>query len=74
MNLAFKTLGANAYSFVRAGSFVLSAGVSTIILRVVPSAGFCVGAAVVVIAGERFGQAAAAAEMPQSVDAGSIKQ
>ena len=69
MNLAFKTLGANAYSFVRAGSFVLSAGVSTLMLRTVPSAGFCVGAAFVVIAGERFGQAAATAALPQPVDA-----
>lgn len=63
MNLAFKTLGANTYSFVRAGSFVLSVGVSTLMLQAVPSVGFCVGAAVVVLAGERFGQAAVAAEM-----------
>lgn len=65
MNLAFKSLGANAYSFVRAGSFVLSAAVSTLVLRIMPSGGFCVGAAMVVIAGERFSQAAAAAELPQ---------
>jgi drug/metabolite transporter (DMT)-like permease len=61
MNVAFKTLGANVYSFVRAGSFVLSAGVATVLLGHRPSAGFCVGATVVLLAGERFSQAAAAA-------------
>ena len=60
MNLAFKSLGANAYSFVRAGSFVLSAGVSTVWLRALPSAGVCAGATVVMVAGDRFSRHAAA--------------
>ena len=57
MNLACKTLGANAYNFARAGSFLLSAAAHTVWMGAAPSAHFCAGAAIVMAAGDRYQRA-----------------
>ena len=67
VDLVVIRLGANAYSFVRAFSFILSAVGAMVVFGTRPTVNFWIGAAIVMVAGEQFSKAAApeqAMELP----------
>ena len=75
VDLVVNRLGANAYSFVRAFSFILSTVGAMVVFGTRPTVNFWIGATIVMVAGEQFSKAAPKAGMlPAGGESGGAQQ